>query len=298
MDFSFSDAFNNVLDKVEKWFETLTSMLPNIVVAILVLVLFYFLAKFARSIATKGIARLTKRSALSNLVSTSVYIVIILSGLMIALGILDLDKTVSSILAGAGIIGLALGFAFQDIAANYMSGIIMAVSKPILVDDIIETNGHMGTVEKINLRTTVVRTFQGLHVIIPNREVFQNVVTNYTKTSDRRVDMECGVSYGDDLEKVRDVAEATIKKLPFLLANKGVDLFFTSFGDSSINFSIRFWIEYPNQMAFMKARSESIIAIKKAFDENDISIPYPIRTLDFGIKGGEKLSEMKVLNKD
>ncbi len=298
MDFSFSDAFNNVLDKVEKWFETLTSMLPNIVVAILVLVLFYFLAKFARSIATKGIARLTKRSALSNLVSTSVYIVIILSGLMIALGILDLDKTVSSILAGAGIIGLALGFAFQDIAANYMSGIIMAVSKPILVDDIIETNGHMGTVEKINLRTTVVRTFQGLHVIIPNREVFQNVVTNYTKTSDRRVDLECGVSYGDDLEKVRDVAEATIKKLPFLLANKGVDLFFTSFGDSSINFSIRFWIEYPNQMAFMKARSESIIAIKKAFDENDISIPYPIRTLDFGIKGGEKLSEMKVLNKD
>ncbi len=294
MDFSISNAFNNIVEKVESWFEAMTSMLPNLVVALLVIFFFYFIARLARNIANKGLGRFSDRSALNNLFSTTVYVGVIASGLMIALSILDLDKTVSSLLAGAGIIGLALGFAFQDIAANYMSGIIMALSKPIVVGDIIETNGHMGTVEKINLRTTIIRTFQGLHVIIPNKEVFQNDLTNYTKTNERRIDLACGVSYGDDLEKVREVAENAIKQQPFLMEGKDIDLFFTSFGDSSINFSIRFWIEYPDQPGFMTARSEAIIAIKKAFDENDISIPYPIRTLDFGIKGGEKLSEMNI----
>lgn len=295
MNFNIKDAIEIVYGKVESWLESLTSMLPNLVVSVLVLVAFFFLAKIVKGIARKAFNRFSGRTALNSLFTTIIHFMVVAMGLVIALNILQLEKTVSSLLAGAGIIGLALGFAFQDIAANFMSGILMAVRKPIVVGDIIETNGYMGTVELINLRVTVVKTFQGLHVIIPNKEVFQNPLTNYTKTNERRIDLECGVSYGDDLESVRQIAEDTIKGLPFLLDGKEVHLYFTSFGDSSINFKLMFWISYPDQPGFMSAQSEAIVALKKAFDENNITIPFPIRTLDFGIKGGEKLSEMKEL---
>lgn len=295
MNFNLKEAIDIVYGKIESWLESLTSMLPNLVVSVLVLIVFILLAKFVRRLARRAFTRFSERTALNTLFTTMIHFAVVAMGLIIALNILKLDQTVSSLLAGAGIVGLALGFAFQDIAANFISGILMAVRRPIVVGDIIETNSYMGTVSKINLRVTVIKTFQGLHVIIPNKEVFQSPLTNYTKTNERRIDLECGVSYGDDLEKVREIAEDAINDKPFLLEGKKVDLFFTSFGDSSINFKLMFWIAYPGQTGFMKAQSEAIMSLKKAFDENDISIPFPIRTLDFGIKGGEKLSEMKVL---
>lgn len=295
MNFNLNEAIDIVYGKLESWLESLTSMLPNLAVSVLVLIVFFFLAKIVKRLAGKALSKFSDRKALNSLVTTIFHFAVIAMGLVVALNILQLEKTVSSLLAGAGIIGLALGFAFQDIAANFMSGILIAIRKPIVVGDIIETNGYMGTIEKINLRVTVVKTFQGLHVIIPNKEVFQNPLTNYTRTNERRIDLECGVSYGDDLEKVRKIAIDALKEKPFLLEGKDINLYFTSFGDSSINFKLMFWINYPGQPGYMNAQSESIMALKKAFDENDISIPFPIRTLDFGIKGGEKLSEMKVL---
>jgi len=291
MDFNISKAANLIAGKVEQWIETLIAMLPNLVVAVIVLVLFYLAGRIVRRIAQNIFKRVSDRKAINDLFSTIIYLLVISLGAVIALNILDLQGTVASILAGAGIIGLALGFAFQDIAANFMAGILLAVRQPIKVGDIIETNSYMGKVEAINLRATMLETFQGLHVIIPNKDVFQNPLTNYTKTYTRRIDLSVGVSYGEDLERVKKITIDAIKALPFVLQKEPIDLFYHEFGDSSINFDVVFWINYTNQGLFLTARSEAIIAVKKAYDENGITIPFPIRTLDFGIKGGEKLSE-------
>ncbi|MEO9871975.1 mechanosensitive ion channel family protein [Ekhidna sp.] len=298
MKFDLKEAWNIAVGKIENWFESLAAMVPNLVVAAIIFILFFILARFARRLSGKVIRKFSNRTAVNALATTIFQILILGAGLIIVLNVLDLEQAVTSLLAGAGIIGLALGFAFQDIAANFISGILMAFRQPIKVGDIVETNDYMGEVEKIDLRVTTIRTFQGLHVLIPNKEVFQNPLKNYTKTHERRIDLSVGVSYADDLEKVRDIAEKTIKKLPFLLDGKEVNLFYNEFGDSSINFEIMFWIKYPGQAGFLKARSEAIIAIKKAFDENQITIPFPIRTLDFGIKGGERLSEMEILKEN
>ncbi len=297
MSFNIAKAWTLVTGKIESWLEMLTSMLPNMVVAVLALLFFYILARVIRKIVSRVFGRFSDSEALNSVVSTTVYVLVIIIGLMAALNVLKLQQTVSSLLAGAGIIGLALGFAFQDIAANFMSGILIAYRKPILVGDIIETNGYMGKVEKINLRVTILRTFQGLHVIIPNKEVFQQPLTNYTKTNERRIDLEVGVSYADDLEKVKRVTEEAIGSLSYLQKDRDVKLYYEAFGDSSINFKVVFWIDYPDDPGFLTARSEAIMAIKKAYDENDITIPFPIRTLDFGIKGGKELSQMKVMEK-
>lgn len=292
MKFDLNKAIGILTEKFEFWLETLTAMLPNMAVAIIVLFVFYGIAQAVRMVSAKLFDRFSDRGAISSLFSNVFYLMTLGIGLIMALNVLHLQQTVTSLLAGAGIIGLAIGFAFQDITANFISGILLAFRKPIRVGDIIQTKEFFGTVEKIDLRVTVIRTFQGLHVIIPNKDVFQSPVTNFTKTSDRRIDLEIGVSYAEDLDFVKEVAIKSVSNLPYLLKGKEVQLVYNEFADSSINFTLMIWIQYPDEPGYLTAKSDAIMAVKKAFDENGITIPFPIRTLDFGIKGGKTLSKM------
>jgi len=292
MNINIDQPLQLITGKVEEWIAGFLKMLPNLVVAILVLFLFFGLAKLARKGAAGLFSKLSQNPAVINLFTTIVYVAVLILGVSVALSILDWSDAVTSLLAGVGIVGLALGFAFQDIAANFMSGIFIAFRRPFSVGDIIESEDHMGTVTDINLRTTVIVTFQGQEVLIPNKQLFQNVVVNYTRTRDRRVDLDVGVSYGDDLEKVKRVTIEAVRGIDKIDKEREVTLFFKEFGDSSINFSVRFWAVSPQQPDYLAARSNAVMAIQKAYNENDIMIPFPIRTLDFGIKGGEKLSEM------
>ena len=148
--------------------------------------------------------------------------------------------------------------------------------------------------KEINLRDTVVETFQGKTVIIPNKEVFQNPIENYTILRKRRFDLSVGVSYGDDLEKVRQITLDAVSDIAELSKEDDVNVFFVEFGDSSVNLSVRMWVGTTEQSTYNKVGSDAIIRIKKAYDANGIMIPFPIRTLDFGIKGGTTLSEMPV----
>ena len=201
-------------------------------------------------------------------------------------------------LAGAGIAGLALALAFQDIAGNFISGIFISFRRPLHIGDIVKIKDYMGKVEEINLRDTTIRTFQGEMVIIPNKEVFQNPIENYSLLGKRRFDLSVGVSYGEDLEKVMEVTLNAVKGIVGLSEDDETTMFYNEFGDSSINFVIRIWINTPDQPEYLKVGSEAIMRIKKAYDENDIMIPFPIRTLDFGIKGGVSLNEMSLNIKD
>jgi small conductance mechanosensitive channel len=240
------------------------------------------------------LVRTTNNQALQNLVVRIVYFAILTVGLFIALGILELDKTVTSLLAGVGVIGLALGFAFQDIASNFISGVILAVRSPIQIGDIVSVSDHMGTVIETNLRVTTIKTFQGQEVFIPNSTILQNPIINYSTFGKRRIDLAVGVSYGENLREVKQLVLDTIKKLDNVVDHDKTIFTYTGFGGSSIDFEIKFWIDFSLQPSYLDARSEVIMSIKEAFDNADIMIPYPIRTLDFGIKGGEKLSEMKL----
>ncbi len=294
MQFDISKALNLVANKLQQWLEQFIAMLPNLTVAIIVITLFYFLAKIIKQFSAKLFYRFSDRQAIRDLFSTIVYFLVLLVGLVVSLNIMQLEQTVSSILAGAGIIGLALGFAFQDISANLISGVLIIFRKPFRQGDIIDTNEYKGIVQTINLRSTVLRTFQGLHVIIPNKEVFQNPIINLTLTDNRRIDLKIGVSYADDLEKVKEVTIQSLKELPNLLEDKEINIYFNEFGDSAINLTAMFWINFTSQQQYLESKSQAIMNIKKAYDGNNITIPFPIRTLDFGIKGGEKLNDMKL----
>lgn len=284
-------ALSLLLSKLESWGEHLILMLPNLVVAIILLIITFTVARFIRNGLDRVIGRVSHSAALNNLISTILYISLLGIGFFFVLSVLQLDRVVVSLLAGVGIVGLALGFAFQDIAANFISGIIIAVQKPFGVGDMIETNDYFGVIERVSLRTLDIRKPSGELVKLPNKMVFENPVTNFSSNGTRRLDLDVGVSYGEDLEKVQQIVIEALQDVKNRVKTRDVEVMYDAFGDSSINFKARFWITYSRQLDFVSAKSDAIIKIKKAFDANDIMIPFPIRTLDFGIKGGEKLNE-------
>lgn len=294
MDIDINKISNLITEKLNYWVESIIKLLPNIALAALVMVIGFYIAKFIRKIASKLIHKISKNLTLNNLFSSIIYFIFIGIVIFTVLSILQLDKAVTSILAGAGILGLALAFAFQDIAANFMSGIFISFRKPLKVGDIVDVKGYMGKVKEVNLRDTVVETFQGQTVIIPNKEVFQNPIENYSYLQKRRFDLSVGVSYGENLEKVRELTLNAVSDIEELSKVDTTQVFFVEFGDSSINLSVRMWINTPEQSVYNKVGSEAIMKIKKAYDANNIVIPFPIRTLDFGIKGGSTLSEMPI----
>jgi small conductance mechanosensitive channel len=285
------DALTLITAKVEGWLESGIRLLPNLAVALLVLAVFWGIARIISTAVDRGLRHTVLHAPLRGLLRTTAYLAILVTGVFVALGIVGLDKTVTSLLAGVGILGLAFGIAFQDIAANFFAGIFISLRHPYEVGELIESNGYLGVVTDIRLRVTIVRLFTGQTVRIPNREVLTNPIVNYTETGERRVDVAVGVSYGSDLEHVRRVTIAAIEPLEARLAARPVELFYEGFGDSSINFQLRFWLDMPRQPEYLAARSEAIMAIKRAYDREGIVIPFPIRTLDFGIKGGQTITE-------
>ncbi|GEO07837.1 mechanosensitive ion channel family protein [Segetibacter aerophilus] len=284
-------AYHLIETKLLIWLRELVRLLPNIIIASLLIVLGFYVAKLIRKLAQKIFHRFTQHDTITNLFSSFVYIVVIGITLFVALSVLHLDKAVTSILAGAGIAGIALAFAFQDIAANFMAGILLSIRRPLVIGDLVKSKDIMGKVITINMRDTIIQTFQGQLVIVPNKEIFQNSLENFTRSGKRRIDLTVGVSYGDNLDKVKQVALQAVKNMTVLDPETPATLFYTEFAESSINFTLQVWINSTEQPIFWQGTSEAIMLIKKAFDENGISIPYPIRTLDFAIKGGENLAD-------
>jgi len=285
-------TWNLLVDKILGWVRDCILLLPNLAVAVLILVAFWLLARLARGVLRRLMDRVSRSEQVSLLLGQTVYVALVAAGLFISLGILGLQKTVASLLAGAGILGLALGFAFQDMAANLIAGIYLSLQHPFRVGHLIASKDALGVVRRIQLRWTEIRTQQGQVLLIPNKQVIENPITNYSTTGQRRVDLAVGVSYGEDLTKVRRVAVQAVEQVAARKADRPVELFFEEFGESSVNLVVRFWIDFAARQAdYLQARSEAIERLKKAFDENDVTIPFPIRTLDFGGRDGERLSE-------
>ena len=268
-----------LFDKMQGWATELIAMLPNLAIAAAILVAGWFVSGMVSRVVRSGLSRLSENEQVNSLAARTARIALFLGAIFIALGVLNLDKTVTSLLAGVGVVGVALGFAFQDIASNFMAGILMAFRRPLHIGDLVSTNGTMGTVIDIDLRATTVEMLTGEHVLIPNKDVFGNAITNFTRTPSRRVDVSCGVAYGTDLRKVITVAKMALDDVPKRDKEREIKIAFTGFGGSSVDFRAQIWLGSAAQPDYTDAVSEAVIRLHEAFDSAGIEIPFPIRTL-------------------
>lgn len=279
--FSVDDSISSLWDKLDGWFDAIILKLPNLAVAILVLVIFYFIAKGFRKLSFKVFFKKISDQAIRQMMSKIVYAIILIIGFFIALGVMQLDKVLTSVLAGAGVVGLAIGLALQGTLSNTVSGLMLSFQPKVRIGDFVEAQGKSGFVEEINLRNVTVRQTDNDYVIIPNKIFVENPFTNYSWTERSRISINCRIDYKDDLQKAEDLIVKVLSENFDQLENEGVEFFFTEFGDSSIKFITRFWISSRKPKPKFAAHHKAIKLIKKSFDEAGINIPFPIRTLDF-----------------
>jgi small conductance mechanosensitive channel len=263
------------------WWTALLRRLPDILLALLVILVFILLARGVRKVLYKILSRLSIKSSVSGLSVTIVQIVILFVGLFFALDILQLNRAVSSLLAGAGILGIILGFAFQDITSNFISGIYIAFKKPFDVGHTVKTNDFIGNVERIQLRTTTIRTFQGLHLMIPNKEIIQKPLINYSLTLERRIELEFFIDHQSDIDAAYKAVFKGISKLSYLYPGKEVEVYFNDIKYTAIKISVWFWIDNHAPPGYMIARHDAIRNIVNALKEKDISFISPLSVENF-----------------
>ncbi|MEX2350412.1 MAG: mechanosensitive ion channel [Flavobacteriaceae bacterium] len=280
--FDIARAAEKLLDKVSGWGEGIILKVPNFLIAILVFVIFWYLGKYTSKLMSKYLLNRAGQESVKRIISRAAFIIIVIIGFFISLGILDLDKVLTSVLAGAGVIGLAIGLALQGTLNNTFSGLILSFLPNIQIGDWIETNDYSGRVIDINLRCVTIIQPENNLVFIPNSKIVDSPYKNYSRTTRARIILPVGIGYESDLEFVKEITIKAVAEHFEQKNNEEIELFYTEFGDSSINFVVRYWTDATDQREMSAAKSIAILAIKKAYNENDINIPFPIRTLDFG----------------
>ena len=222
--------------------------------------------------------RLTPNPFVGDLLAQAVRAASLVLGLVLALNLLGATALMGTVLGGAGLIGIAVGFALRDTLENYISSIMLSLRQPFRANDHVVIDGHEGKVVRLTSRATVLMTLDGNHLRIPNLIVFKAVILNYTRNPERRLAFELGVDAEDDPEAAITVALAAVAGLDFILADPAPNGVIVTVGDSNIVLGFTAWID-QDQADFLKARSAAIRAAKIAVEAAGFTLPEPIYRL-------------------
>jgi small conductance mechanosensitive channel len=248
------------------------AFIPKLVAALVLLAIFWVLARVLGRVLRRLMDRAGMEEALIGLlVDNILYYAVMVVGLVMAAAQLGIN--VGAALAGLGVIGLALAFAAQDSVANVISGIIIFWDKPFVIGDWIKVEEQFGRVNNITLRSTRIRTPRNTYVVIPNKSIVDAVLENLSQHGELRVDIAVGIAYKEDILAARRVLLAAMSKIGTVKSDPAPDVVVEELGDSSVNLSVRVWIDDPKDR--QSTYSKAIEAAKLALDDAGIQIPFP-----------------------
>lgn len=273
-----SQILDTVFNSLRELLSSAVKIIPALITAVIIILLTRYAAGFAVGLADKVGMRTVKSKSLQSLLRKTANITTWIVGILLACVVAFPGLRLGDIIATLGLSSVAIGFAFQDIFKNFLSGILILIQRPFRIDDQIVIGDYEGTVEQIDIRTTKLRTYGGERVLMPNSEVYTSAIVVKTAYSKRRTDLAVGVDYNTSLPEAQRILQRTIETVEGVLNKPDPEIDLVGFGDSSIDFVVRYWTK-PRQAQVRAAQTEAIIAIKKALDAADIGIPYPIRTL-------------------
>lgn len=249
-------------------------LVPRLAVALVVFVLSLILARLAGRAVVHAARNVDEevRKLLARLASVGIIIV----GTIVALDQVNFDVT--AFVAGLGIVGFTLGFAFQDIAKNFMAGILLLVQQPLKIGDAIEVAGYQGSVTDIDIRATTIRAWDGQQVVIPNADVYTSAIINYSRYPDRRIILGVGVGYEEDLSRAEEVFLAAIQGVEEVLEDPAPAIYWKNLGSSAVDMEAYFWID-QTEWSLARVTSKAVLALKEAAQREGINLPYPIQTV-------------------
>ncbi len=242
----------------------------KIIVALLIFVIGKWVAKKLSGVAAKVMESREVDEALVNFISSLVYYALFIFVIIAALGQIGIQT--ASFVAIVGAAGLAIGLAMQGSLSNFAAGVLIIIFKPFKIGDFVEMAGTSGVIENIMIFTTEMKTGDNKKVIVPNSSVLGGVITNYSANATRRVDLVVGIGYDDDIDKARSALEDLINADERILKDPAPLVAVSELADSSVNFVVRSWVNSADYWGVYFGLTE---AVKKRFDQDGISIPYP-----------------------
>ena len=265
------------LDKVETWVVGFQKLLPNIVVGVVVVVLFWIIG-WAVGRGFNAWAKRRSRDNLGEVLGSFLKWVIILLGILFGLTVIIPSLNPADLLAGLGVGSVAIGFAFKDILQNWLAGLLLLIRQPFQVGDQIIVNGYEGTVDWIETRATIITTYDRRRVIIPNADVYSNAVTVNTAHDFRRSQYDVGIGYGDDVEQARAVILEALAGAPGIEADPKAEVLVWDLAASWVTLRVRWWTN-SIRTDVVHAQASALEEIKRALDAARIDMPFETNVL-------------------
>ncbi|RVT86634.1 mechanosensitive ion channel [Rhodobacteraceae bacterium CCMM004] len=216
--------------------------------------------------------RMAPNAFIADIYRQVIRLVFVIGGIVIALDILNATALLGTILGAAGIIGLAIGFAVKDTVENFIASIMLSIRQPFMPNDAVEIEGDTGKVIRLTSRATILLSFDGNHIRIPNSTVFKSRIVNFSRNPERRFDFTIGVEAESDLAAVRDLMEETVRALPFTLDQPGISVWIQDITDSGVTFMVTGWID-QTKTSLLRARGEALRLVKQAVEAGGYAIP-------------------------
>jgi small conductance mechanosensitive channel len=264
-----AEAVGNLADRAQ-W---LLSALPLVALALLALILGWVFGGWLSRRAILG--RLSRDNPfLQDLIRTAVRWGTVLAGVLVALDLLGATRVVGAVLGTAGVLGVALGFAFKDILENYLAGLLLSLRQPFAPQDWVEIDGNEGIVVALTSRATILMTLSGNHLRLPNAKVFRGVILNYTRNPKRRLGVRVGIGVGEDIAHAQHAGIAALRDVPGVLDDPPPRALVLELGDWSVTLDFTAWVDQQSH-DFLLVQSEAARTVKEALDSAGVEMPYP-----------------------
>lgn len=255
-------------------------MLPLLLFGLIAVIVTWLIARGASRATPWATSKQIENKLLRDVVSKAAAIPVIVIGLYIVLQVFDLTQLAMTVVGGTGLAGLIIGIAFRDIAENLLASVLISVQNPFRSGDLIEINEHLGIVQRVTTRGTVLMTFDGNHVQIPNSTVYKNTIVNYSANPNRRVDFEVGIGYDDSATDAQAIVLEALEKHPAVLDDPPPRVLLCHLGASTVNLRVYFWVNGTTHN-WETIQSSLMRIIKQSLQEAGISLPDEAREVIF-----------------
>lgn len=274
------NEYQTIMTSANHLLQQMISRIPYLIVASLVFVIFWVLSIFFKKAVTRILGSRKHHQNLVTVFRRVGSALILFLGFMVAMIIAVPSFTPGKLIGALGIGSVAIGFAFKDIFQNLLSGILLLLSEPFRIGDQIISGNFEGTVEDIQIRATTIRTYDGRKVVIPNSQLYTSTMTVNTAYSQRRLEFDVGIGYENNIIDAQRVILSVLKAAPTVSKLAEPSVIATALADSSVVLRVRWFIDDGTQTNRVASINEVIILVKEALEEANISIPFPITTLD------------------
>lgn len=262
-----------IINKLTQLGEKGLTSLPLLLLALFVFWLFWLMGRWVSNKQTLY-RHITVNLFIADLLGKLTHLIFIIIGTVLALSLLEATALLGTILGAAGIFGLAIGFAVRDTVENFIASLLLSIRNPFEVNDVVLIDSYQGHVVRLTSRATILLSFDGNHIRIPNATVYKAIITNFSRQPERRFEFDLGVATDQNLSQAQGLALETLKTISGILSEPKSQALIYQLGNSNVVMRIYGWVN-QNTHSFLKVRSEAIKVVKEAFDAANIGLPDP-----------------------